>query len=86
MQIKNSLLDDLAKTITGAMGGAVDGVGTLKTGADDLIKSHIEKALQDCDVTPHEEHLVLKKLVEKVIAENAQMKQRIENLEKHIKG
>lgn len=80
MQIKNPLLDDLAKTVTGAMGG----IGNLKGEADTVIKNHIENALQQCDVTPHQEHLVLKKMVEKLMVENAELKKRLDILEQKI--
>ncbi len=80
MQIKNSLLDDLAKTVTGAMGG----VSNLKGEADGLIKSHVERHLQQCDVVSQQEYMVLKKMIEKVIAENIALKHRIKKLERHI--
>lgn len=80
MQIKNPFLDDLAKTLTGAMGG----VSHVKQDLDALIQSHIEKALHTCDVPSQEDHLVLKKLVTKLRAENTDLKNRVDALEKAL--
>lgn len=80
MQIKNPLLDDLAKTVTGAMGG----IGTLKSEADTMIKNHIENALQQCDVVSRQEYLVLKKMINTLTEENIALKKRLDILEQKI--
>ena len=77
MQIKNKLLNDLAKTATGALGG----IQSVKNEIDVLIQASIEKNLKNMNMVKREEFNVVKDMAIKARLANEQLKQRINELE-----
>ena len=81
MQIKNKLLNDLAKTATGAVGG----LQSVKDEIDVMIKSHLEKHLSTMDTVTREEFNVVKDMATKARTENEELKKQIAELKKKVK-
>ncbi|MDG1154273.1 MAG: accessory factor UbiK family protein [Alphaproteobacteria bacterium] len=76
MQIKNKLLNDLAKTATGALGG----IQSVKNEIDGLIQSGIEKNIKDMNLVKREEFNVVKEMATKARLENEELKKQIDKL------
>ncbi|MGB1361042.1 MAG: accessory factor UbiK family protein [Alphaproteobacteria bacterium] len=81
MQIKNKILNDLAKTATGAVGG----LQSVKDEVDVIIKAHLEKHLSDMDIISREEFNVVKEMATKARLENEELKKQIAELKKQVK-
>ena len=77
MQIKNKLLNDLAKTATGALGG----IQSVKNEIDGLIQSSIEKNLKNMNLIKREEFNIVKEMAIKARLENEELKKQINKLE-----
>ena len=77
MQVKNKILDDIAKTATGLAGSFTNVKGEI----DVAIQSHLEKIMADMDIVSREEFTVVKKMATKAREENEALKKRIEQLE-----
>lgn len=76
MQIKNKLLNDLAKTATGALGG----IQSVKNEIDGLIQSGIQKNIKDMNLVKREEFNVVKEMATKARLENEELKKQIDKL------
>ena len=76
MQIKNKLLNDLAKTATGALGG----IQSVKNEIDGLIQSGIEKNIKDMNLVKRDEFNVVKEMATKARLENEELKKQIDKL------
>ena len=76
MQIKNKLLNDLAKTATGALGG----IQSVKNEIDGLIQSGIEKNIKDMNLVKRGEFNVVKEMATKARLENEELKKQIDKL------
>jgi len=78
MQTRNKIFDDLSELMTNALGVAQGA----KDEADTAIRGVIDRWLADKDLVSREELEVLKIMSEKLSKENADLKSRIEILEK----
>ena len=78
MQTRNKIFDDLSELMTNALGVAQGA----KDEADTAIGGVIDRWLADKDLVSREELEVLKIMSEKLSKENADLKSRIEILEK----
>ena len=81
MQNKSKPLDDLTNLFTNAV-GAVKGVGDEVKA---MGRSRAEQMVADLDLVTRDEFEVFKALVQNLQAENAELKARIEKLEKSRK-
>lgn len=75
----NRILDELAKLATDAAGIA-QGV---RREAETAVRSQVEKMINKLDLVSREEFEVIKEMVLKLYAENADLKKRLDGLEKH---
>ncbi len=78
MQTRNKIFDDLSELMTNALGVAQGAKGE----ADNAVRGVIDRWLADKDLVSREELEVLKIMSEKLSKENADLKSRIEILEK----
>ena len=78
MQTRNKIFDDLSELMTNALGVAQGA----KDEADTAVKGVIDRWVADKDLATREEFEVLKIMFEKLGKENADLKSRIEILEK----
>ena len=78
MQTRNKIFDDLSELMTNALGVAQGA----KDEADTAVRGVIDRWLADKDLVSREEFEVLKIMFEKLGKENADLKSRIEILEK----
>ncbi|MDG2097746.1 MAG: accessory factor UbiK family protein [Paracoccaceae bacterium] len=78
MQTRNKIFDDLSELMTNALGVAQGA----KDEADTAIRGVIDRWLADKDLVSREELEVLKIMSKKLSKENADLKSRIEILEK----
>ena len=78
MQTRNKIFDDLSELMTNALGVAQGA----KDEADTAIRGAIDRWLADKDLVSREELEVLKIMSKKLSKENADLKSRIEILEK----
>ena len=78
MQTRNKIFDDLSELMTNALGVAQGA----KDEADTAVRGVIDRWLADKDLVSREELEVLKIMSEKLSKENADLKSRIEILEK----
>jgi hypothetical protein len=76
-QTTNRFFDELAKMMTDATGAAKGVRGEIDT----LIRSQAEKVLSDLDIVQREEFDAMKAMALKAREENAQLEQRIVELE-----
>ncbi|MCZ2328710.1 accessory factor UbiK family protein [Bartonella sp. F02] len=74
----NRILDELAKLATDAV-GVIQGV---KQEAGTVFRSQAEKITNKLDLVSREEFEMVKEMVLKVHAENAELKKRLDDLEK----
>ncbi|OPB32070.1 accessory factor UbiK family protein [Bartonella sp. AR 15-3] len=75
----NRILDELAKLATDAAGIA-QGV---RREAETAVRLQVEKMINKLDLVSREEFEVIKEMVLKLYAENADLKKRLDGLEKH---
>ena len=80
MQSDNKLLSDLARLGQSAA-GTIHGV---KSEFEGKVRSHLENILKDMDLVAREEFDVAREMAIAARAENAELKKRIEKLEKEI--
>ena len=78
MQTRNKIFDDLSELMTNALGVAQGA----KDEADTVVRGVIDRWVADKDLATREEFEVLKIMFEKLGKENADLKSRIEILEK----
>ena len=78
MQTRNKIFDDLSELMTNALGVAQGA----KDEADTAVRGVIDRWVADKDLVSREEFEVLKIMFEKLGKENADLKSRIEILEK----
>ena len=78
MQTRNKIFDDLSELMTNALGVAQGA----KDEADTAVRGVIDRWVADKDLATREEFEVLKIMFEKLGKENADLKSRIEILEK----
>ena len=78
MQTRNKIFDDLSELMTNALGVAQGA----KDEADTAVRGVIDRWIADKDLVSREEFEVLKIMFEKLGKENADLKSRIEILEK----
>ena len=78
MQTRNKIFDDLSELMTNALGVAQGA----KDEADTAIRGVIDRWVADKDLVSREEFEVLKIMFEKLGKENADLKSRLEILEK----
>ena len=78
MQTRNKIFDDLSELMTNALGVAQGA----KDEADTAVRGVIDRWLADKDLVSREELEVLKIMFEKLGKENADLKSRLEILEK----
>ena len=78
MQTRNKIFDDLSELMTNAL-GVVQGA---KDEADTAVRGVIDRWVADKDLVSREEFEVLKIMFEKLDKENADLKSRLEILEK----
>lgn len=78
MQTRNKIFDDLSELMTNALGVAQGA----KDEADTAVRGVIDRWLANKDLVSREELEVLKIMSEKLSKENADLKSRIEILEK----
>ncbi len=78
MQTRNKIFDDLSELMTNALGVAQGA----KDEADTVVRGVIDRWVADKDLVTREEFEVLKIMFEKLGKENADLKSRIEILEK----
>jgi BMFP domain-containing protein YqiC len=78
MQTRNKIFDDLSELMTNALGVAQGA----KDEADTVVRGVIDRWVADKDLVSREEFEVLKIMFEKLGNENADLKSRIEILEK----
>ena len=76
MQIKNRILDDIAKTATGLAGG----ITNIKGEVDDALKSKIERIISELDMVSREEFEVVRKMASLAREENETLKKQISTL------
>jgi len=81
MQTRNKIFDDLSELMTNALGVAQGA----KDEADTAVRGVIDRWVADKDLVSREEFEVLKIMFEKLGKENADLKSRIEILEKQKK-
>jgi hypothetical protein len=78
MQTRNKIFDDLSELMTNALGVAQGA----KDEADTAVRGVIDRWVADKDLVGREEFEVLQIMFEKLSKENADLKSRIEILEK----
>ena len=78
MQTRNKIFDDLSELMTNALGVAQGA----KDEADTAVRGVIDRWVADKDLVTREEFEVLKIMFEKLGKENADLKSRLEILEK----
>ncbi len=78
MQTRNKIFDDLSELMTNALGVAQGA----KDEADTVVRGVIDRWVADKDLVTREEFEVLKIMFEKLGKENADLKSRLEILEK----
>ena len=78
MQTRNKIFDDLSELMTNALGVAQGA----KDEADTAVRGVIDRWVADKDLVRREEFEVLKIMFEKLGKENADLKSRLEILEK----
>ena len=78
MQTRNKIFDDLSELMTNALGVAQGA----KDEADTAVRGVIDRWVADKDLVSREEFEVLKIMFEKLGKENADLKSRIEILDK----
>ena len=78
MQTRNKIFDDLSELMTNALGVAQGA----KDEADTVVRGVIDRWVADKDLVGREEFEVLQIMFEKLSKENADLKSRIEILEK----
>ena len=78
MQTRNKIFDDLSELMTNALGLAQGA----KDEADTAVRGVIDRWVADKDLVSREEFEVLKIMFEKLGKENADLKSRLEILEK----
>ena len=78
MQTRNKIFDDLSELMTNALGVAQGA----KDEADTAVRGVIDRLVADKDLVSREEFEVLKIMFEKLGKENADLKSRLEILEK----
>ena len=78
MQTRNKIFDDLSELMTNALGVAQGA----KDEADTAVSGVIDRWVADKDLVSREEFEVLKIMFEKLDKENADLKSRLEILEK----
>ena len=78
MQTRNKIFDDLSELMTNALGVAQGA----KDEADTAVRGVIDRWVADKDLATREEFEVLKIMFEKLGKENADLKSRLEILEK----
>ena len=78
MQTRNKIFDDLSELMTNALGVAQGA----KDEADTAVRGVIDRWVADKDLVSREEFEVLKIMFEKLDKENADLKSRLEFLEK----
>ena len=78
MQTRNKIFDDLSELMTNALGVAQGA----KDEADTALRGVIDRWVADKDLVSREEFEVLKIMFEKLGKENADLKSRLEILEK----
>ncbi|MBC65130.1 MAG: accessory factor UbiK family protein [Paracoccaceae bacterium] len=78
MQTRNKIFDDLSELMTNALGVAQGA----KDEADTAVRGVIDRWVADKDLVSREEFEVLKIMFEKLGKENADLKSRLEILEK----
>jgi len=78
MQTRNKIFDDLSELMTNALGVAQGA----KDEADIAVRGVIDRWVADKDLVSREEFEVLKIMFEKLDKENADLKSRLEILEK----
>tara|TARA_B110000003_G_scaffold275225_1_gene317232 strand:+ start:1385 stop:1648 length:264 start_codon:yes stop_codon:yes gene_type:complete len=78
MQTRNKIFDDLSELMTNALGVAQGA----KDEADTAVRGVIDRWVADKDLVSREEFEVLKIMFEKLDKENADLKSRLEILEK----
>ena len=81
MQTRNKVLDDISQLMTNAMGVAQGA----KQEAETAMKSMIDRWLADRDFVTREEFDAVRAMAQKAREENAELKARIEALEKSAK-
>ena len=81
MQTRNKIFDDLSELMTNALGVAQGA----KDEADTAVRGVIDRWVADKDLVSREEFEVLKIMFEKLGKENADLKSRLETLEKQKK-
>ena len=82
VQANNRFLDDIARLMTDAA-GAAQGV---KREVETIVKSQGERVLNGMDVVRREDLEIVKAMVEKALAENERLEQRIAALEAKLAG
>ena len=78
MQTDNPIIDYLSKLATGLVGT----LDSLKKECDAMVKARIERLAGEFDLVPREDFEVLKDLVLKLDAQNKDLLERLEALEK----
>ena len=78
MSSREKIIDDVARVA----GGAVGMISDVSKEAKDVVRSKIDAMAQDMDLVPREDFEKLEAMVEKLVAENKDLTQRIEKLEK----
>lgn len=81
MQTRNKILDDLSQLMTNAMGVAQGA----REEAETAMSSLIDRWLADRDLVTREEFEAVRAMAQKAREENAELKARIEALEKSAK-
>ena len=76
MQVKNKILDDIAKTATGLAGG----ITNIKGEIDDVIKDKIQRIMSEMDIVSREEFEVVRKMASLAREENEALKKQISTL------
>ncbi|ALE03580.1 accessory factor UbiK family protein [Bartonella ancashensis] len=74
----NRVLDELAKLMTDAAGVVQD----VRCEAETIFHTQVEKIINKLDLVSREEFEVVKEMVSKLYAENADLKNSLNNLEK----
>ncbi len=80
MQTRNKIFDDLSELMTNALGVAQGA----KDEADTAVRGVIDRWISEKDLVSREEFEVIRLMFEKISEENADLKSRIEILEKQI--
>lgn len=78
MSSREKIIDDVARVAGGAVGILSDAGKEAKA----IVKSKVDTLAQDMELVPREDYEVLEAMVESLRAEQEELKERIEKLEK----